>query len=52
MINVIFYKDYIKRKISQLNKYFYGSEKYSKCSSIINRLIDWELMDSDFKGDG
>ena len=52
MNNVIFYKDYIKRKISQLNKSFYKSKKYSTCNSIINRLIDWELMDSDFKGEG
>ena len=48
MHKVIFYKEYIKKKSIQLNKLFYESEQYARCCSILNRLIDWELMDNDF----
>lgn len=45
MSNVIFYKEYIEKKYRQLNKLSYESEKYARCCSIINRVIDWKLMD-------
>lgn len=45
MNNVIFYKDYIKRKLIERNKLSYESEKYARCCSVLNRLVDWEIAD-------
>ena len=45
MGKVIFYKDYIKRKRMELNLLSYESKKYTSCSSILNRLIDWQMVE-------
>lgn len=47
MDNIIFYKEYMKRKILEQKKLSCESEKYAKYWSILNRLIDWEVMDMD-----
>lgn len=47
MGNAIFYKNYIKRKWQEINKLSYESKKYARSCSIVNRLTDWELKDSE-----
>lgn len=47
MDNIIFYKDYSRRIMNILCKESFMSKRYNKYSSIVNRLIEWELVDDE-----
>ena len=45
MDNIIFYKQYSRKIMGSLSKLSYMSKKYMKYSSIVNRLVEWEIVD-------